>query len=159
MVLAADEIPHSLSATDRLEETMPDTPSWRVEDTVRLSDILADHGVDLIDVSSAGNHKAQKIGPILPATAYQAELSAAVKAAVGHKILVAAVGGIRDGKVAQEVLDKAQADVIFVGRWFQKNPATVWQFAEDLGVQINIAQQIEWVFVGRGSSVGRVKPN
>ena len=86
-------------------------------------------------------------------------MAAAIRSAVGDKVLVGTVGGIRDGKTAQEVLDKGQADVIFVGRWFQRNPAAVWQFAEDLDVKINIAQQIEWVFLGRGSSVGRAKLN
>ena len=138
---------------------MPDTPSWRIEETVKLAGVLAAHGVDLIDVSSAGNHPAQKVGGIAPGVAYQAHFAAAVKAAVGDKVLVSAVGGIRDGKTAQEVLDKGQADAIFVGRWFQKNPAAVWQFAEDLDVKINMTQQIEWVFLGRGSSVGRAKLN
>ncbi len=43
---------------------------------------------------------------------------------------------------------------MFVGRQFQKNPATVWAFAEDLGVKITVAHQIEWGFAGRGK-VGR----
>lgn len=34
---------------------------------------------------------------------------------------------------------------------YRKNPALVWQFAEDLGVDINIANQIKWAFGGRGS--------
>ncbi len=51
-------------------------------------------------------------------------------------------------------LVQGQADVVFVGRQFQKNPATVWAFAEDLGVKITVAHQIEWGFGGRGK-VGR----
>ena len=39
-------------------------------------------------------------------------------------------------------------------RAFQKNPGLVWQFAEDLGVAITVAHQIEWGFKGRGK-VGR----
>lgn len=69
---------------------------------------------------------------------------------MGHKVLVGAVGGITDGQTAQKILDDGQADVIFVGRHFQKNPGAVWQFAEDLGVQIYVAHQIEWGYVGRG---------
>ncbi|KAI0755189.1 FMN-linked oxidoreductase [Daedaleopsis nitida] len=140
-----------VSATDWLEESLPNEPSWRVEDTVRLAGILADHGVDLLDVSSGGVHPAQKIkgGP-----AYQASFAEAVKKAHGDKILVGTVGSITDGQTAQGVLDKGQADVVFVGRQFQKNPGVVWAFAEDLGVQLTVAHQIEWGFKGRGN-VGR----
>ncbi|KAH9939922.1 FMN-linked oxidoreductase [Amylocystis lapponica] len=140
-----------ISATDWL----PDQPSWRVEDTVRLAPILAEHGVDLLDVSSGGTHRAAQMGPREGRVAYQAPFSEAVKKAAGDKILVSAVGSINTGRVAQEVLDKEQADVIFAGRMFQKNPGLVWTFAEDLGVTITMAHQIEWPFAGRGSSVGR----
>ena len=138
-----------------MEESLPDTPSWRLADAVRLSSVLADHGVDLLDVSAAGNHHAQKFFFIRNAEAFQAHYSAAIKNSVGDKMLVGVVGGIRNGNTAQRLLDENQADVVFVGRWLQKNPALVWQFAEDLGVQISVAQQIEWPFRGRDSSVGR----
>ncbi|KAI0927134.1 hypothetical protein AcW1_007527 [Taiwanofungus camphoratus] len=138
-----------ISATDWLEES--NEPSWRSEDTVRLAGILADHGVDVIDVSTGGLHPAQKVkgGP-----AYQAPFAEAVKKAHGDKILVGTVGEITDGKTAQGALDKGQADVVFVARQFQKNPSSVWQFAEELGVDITVAHQIEWGFMGRGN-VGR----
>jgi hypothetical protein len=38
---------------------------------------------------------------------------------------------------------------VFVGRMFQKNPGLVWSFAEELGVEINVANQIRWGFGGR----------
>lgn len=140
---------------------MPDLPSWRIEDTVKLTGILADHGVDLIDVSSAGNHPRQSLTELRHAEAYHSDLSAQIKSAVGDKILVSAVGGIKDGKTAQAILDKQQADVIFIGRQFLRNPGTVWQFADDLGVQIKGANQIEWVFIGRGMgrALNMEKPN
>lgn len=40
----------------------------------------------------------------------------------GDKILVGSVGMITTGKIAQEILDKGQADAVLVGRAFQKNP-------------------------------------
>ncbi|CDO69103.1 hypothetical protein BN946_scf185042.g5 [Trametes cinnabarina] len=139
-----------VSASEWLEEVFPNEPSWRSEDTVRLAGVLAEHGVDLIDVSSSGNHPAQKIktGP-----AYQAHFAEAVKRAHGDKILVSAVGAINDGQLAQSVLDKGQADVVFVGRMFQKNPGLVWKFADDLGVEIHVAGQIAWGFRGRPKAV------
>lgn len=134
---------------------MPDTPSWTITDSIKLAGILADHGVDLLDVSSAGNHSSQTFPPLQLGEAFHADLSAAIKAAVGDKILIATVGGIKTGQTAQNVLTKKQADVVFVGRHFLKNPGAVWQFAEELGVRISVANQIEWGFFGRG--VGRTK--
>lgn len=84
----------------------------------------------------------------------QVPLSAAVRKAHGDKILVSTVGSITTGTLAQGVLDEGAADVVFVGRQFQKNPGTVWAFAEELGVTVTQSHQIEWGFVGRGT-VGR----
>jgi len=145
-----------ISATDWLEETLPDQPSWRIEDTVKFAGIIAEHGVDLIDVSTGGNHPAQsvKIGPLAHVdAAYQAPFAEAVKKAHGDKILVAAVGGIKTGTIASAVLDKEQADVVIVGRQFQKDPASVWTFAEELGVDIKVAHQIEWGFKARAKKI------
>ena len=49
-----------ISATDWLEEE-PNMDSWKVDDTVRLAGILAEKGVDLLDVSSGGIHPKQKV--------------------------------------------------------------------------------------------------
>ncbi len=49
-----------ISATDWLENE-PGMESWKVEDTVKLAEILTTKGVDLLDVSSGGNHPKQKI--------------------------------------------------------------------------------------------------
>ncbi|KAG0702065.1 hypothetical protein DFH29DRAFT_1048530 [Suillus ampliporus] len=135
-----------ISATEWLEEVLLNEPSWCIEDTVKLAGILAEHGIDFLDVSSSGSHPKAKMtfGP-----AYQAPLAQAVKQAVGDKLVVGCVGLITNGRIAQEVLDKGQADVILVGRQFQKNPATVWAFASDLGVAIKLANQIGWGFGSR----------
>ena len=49
-----------ISATDWLENE-EGMDSWKIEDTVRLAEILADKGVDLLDVSSGGLHPKQKV--------------------------------------------------------------------------------------------------
>ena len=137
---------------------LPNEESWRLDDTVKLAGILAEHGVDLLDVSSSGTSPKQKI--VAKEPAYQAPFSEAVKKAHGidtpRGLLVGAVGGIKTGEVAQAVLAKGRADVIFVGRQFQKDPAVVWTFADELGVQIKVANQMGWGFglskSGRGAS-------
>ncbi|TFK73404.1 FMN-linked oxidoreductase [Pluteus cervinus] len=139
-----------VSATDWLEESLPNEPSWRSEETVRLAPILREHGVDFLDVSTGGNHPLQRIkgGP-----AFQAPFAEAVKKGLNPshnpQLVIGSVGSIADGKVAQGVLDKGQADAVLVGRQFMKNPFAVWQFAEDLGVDVWLANQIRWPFAGR----------
>ncbi|KAL9099401.1 MAG: hypothetical protein Q9163_005099 [Psora crenata] len=133
-----------ISATDWLEEE-PGMDSWKVEDTVRLAEVIAPMGVDLLDVSSGGLHPKQKIkgGP-----GYQAPFAKAVKEKLGDKLAVGTVGTITNGKQANQLLEEG-LDLAICGRMFQKNPGLVWQFAEDLGVQINVANQIRWGFGGR----------
>merc|ERR1711981_626578 len=41
-------------------------------------------------------------------------------------------------------------DLIAAGRMFQKNPGLVWAFADDLGIEVRVANQIGWGFGGRG---------
>jgi len=63
---------------------------------------------------------------------------------------VGTVGGLSGGKVAQHILESNRADVIFVGRQFQKNPGQVWAMADEIGIQLHHANQIRWGFAGRG---------
>ena len=72
----------------------------------------------------------------------------AVKEKLGDKLAVATVGSITTGKLANQLLEEG-LDLAIVGRMFQKNPGLVWAFAEELGVEIQIANQIRWPFVGR----------
>ena len=122
-----------ISATDWLDTQKDEFPeSWTVEDTVRLAPLLAERGVDLLDVSSGGNHPSQKItsGP-----GYQAPFANAVKEKVGDSLFVSAVGSITNGPQAQKLLEEG-IDAVFVGRYLQKNPGIVWAFAEEVGVEI-----------------------
>lgn len=119
---------------------------------MRFASILAAHGVDLLDVSSGGLHPAQRIvfdnGDIesMPVLSYQAPFSEAVKKANGSEtgLLVGAVGEIKSGPIAEEILQEGMSDVVFVGRQFLRDPATVLTFAEQLGVKTRIANQFAW---------------
>ena len=71
---------------------------------------------------------------------------------MGDKMSVSTVGTIIHGPQAQSMVadkDGLGLDAVIVGRMFQKNPGVVWTFAEELGVQINVANQIGWGFGGR----------
>ncbi|KAL4803131.1 hypothetical protein BDV18DRAFT_145190 [Aspergillus unguis] len=138
-----------VSATDWIEESLP-KESWTANDTVRFAEALAAQGaIDLIDVSSGGVHPAQKIksGP-----AFQAPFAVAIKKAVGDKLLVATVGTITDGKMANKVLEEDGLDVTLVGRGFQKDPGLAWTFAQHLNVELSMASQIRWGFTRRGGT-------
>jgi 2,4-dienoyl-CoA reductase-like NADH-dependent reductase (Old Yellow Enzyme family) len=132
-----------ISATDWLEHETFD--SWKLDDTIKLATILADRGVDLIDVSSGGNHPAQAIkgGP-----GYQAPFAKEVKKAVGDKVLVSTVGTITEGRQANGWLEDG-LDMVAAGRWFQKNPGLVFSWADDLDTQVRMPNQIAWAFGGR----------
>ncbi|KAF7972070.1 hypothetical protein HWV62_19141 [Athelia sp. TMB] len=137
-----------ISASDLLEDALPHEPSWTMwrcaatrplpttADTLRLAPLIAAQTIRGFAGFGAGP--------------YQTHLAAAVKGAVGGALVVGAMGGIRTGAAAQAVLAKGEADVVFVGRWFQRDPALVWTFAEELGVEVFVARQIEWGFKGRG---------
>lgn len=141
-----------ISATDwfefdeRLRQEFPET--WTLAQSVRLAPLLADHGVDLVDVSSGGIHAKSAIA-IRSGPAYQVQFAQEIKKAVGNSLLVSAVGGIKTGALAEEVVQSG-IDVVQAGRWFQQNPGLVRAFANELGVKVRMARQIDWSFEGRG---------
>ncbi|KAK0609603.1 hypothetical protein B0T17DRAFT_501477 [Bombardia bombarda] len=145
-----------ISATDWLEGVKQYGPdkSWTVEQSIKFAELLAERGVDLLDVSSGGNHPLQRVqsGP-----GYQAPFAKAIKKVVGDKMLVGTVGSIRDGRLADELLvgkddiEDEPLDLVAAGRMFQKNPGLVWAWADDLDISICNANQIGWGFGGRAS--------
>lgn len=141
-----------LSATDWLEEVEEIKESWTGDDSVKLAVLLADKGVDLIDVSSGGNHPKQHPHA---KPAYQAPFAIKIKQAVGSKMAVGTVGSIDTAKLANELLEKDGLDLITVGRGFQKNPGLVFAWADDLGQQVQMPNQIRWGFGGRGKAAAK----
>lgn len=154
-----DDVPVFLrvSATDWLEGSLPAEKGWKLEDTVEFARALAAQGaIDLIDISTGGVHVAQKItsGP-----AFQVPHAAAVKKAVGDKLLVAAVGMINNGNLGEKILNEDDLDVILVGRAFQRDTGLAWQFAKDLDVEIAMAGQIRWGFTSFRNASEYIQPN
>lgn len=141
-----------ISATDWFEfndSSKKEFPeSWTISQSVQLAPLLADHGVDLVDVSSGGIHAKSAIA-IKSGPAYQVQFAQKIKEAVGQKMLVTAVGGIKTGTLAEDVI-RSGIDAVQAGRWFQQNPGLVRVFANELGVKVRLATQIDWSFEGRG---------
>ncbi|KAL4939497.1 hypothetical protein BDV06DRAFT_230977 [Aspergillus oleicola] len=87
-----------ISATDCLEDhpISAKTGSWDIASTIRLARLLPELGVDLLDVSSTGNHREQRIQPH---SSYQVDVAGQIRReiyAAGQNTLVGAVGLIRE---------------------------------------------------------------
>lgn len=110
-----------ISATDWAEG------GWSLEESVRLSSVLKDMGVDLIDCSSGGNvfHAIVPLGP-----GYQVPFSEAVRKT---GILTGAVGLITSAHFAESVLDEEKADLIFLAREMLRDPYFPLHAARELG--------------------------
>ena len=111
-----------LSATDWMEG------GWNIDETVELSKILKDSGVDLVDVSSAGLLPTAKI-PAGPG--FQTEFAARIRREAG--IPTAAVGLITSAAQADHVIRSQQADMVLIGREILRNPYWPLAAAQALG--------------------------
>lgn len=111
---------------------------WNIEESIKLSKILKEKGVDLIDVSSGGLVSHQKI-PVGPG--YQVHFAEKVKKETD--ILTGAVGLITEAKQAEEILNKDQADLILFARASLRNPNLPLDFAAALNDDINWPKQYE----------------
>jgi len=115
-----------LSATDWTDG------GWSLEETVELSRILHQKGVDLIDCSSGGNIAAAKI-PVGPG--YQVHFSEAIKKA---GIPTAAVGLITSAEQIKDILESGKADLVLLARELLRNP----YFA--LTATLKTEEEISW---------------
>jgi 2,4-dienoyl-CoA reductase-like NADH-dependent reductase (Old Yellow Enzyme family) len=146
-----------VSATDWLEKSMPEEKGWKLEDTIEFAKALTAQGaIDLIDISTGGVHSAQKINGT---GAFQVPHAAAVKKAVGDKMLVSAVGSINNGNLAEKIMNEENIDLILVGRAFQRDSGLAWAFAKDLDVEIAMAGQIRWGFNSFRNASEYIQPN
>lgn len=121
-----------LSGTDWAED------GWDIHSTVRLSALLKDMGVEVIDVSSGGAVSHQKI-TVIPG--YQVPLAKAVKTETG--IITGTVGIIHSGKQADEILTNHEADLILVGRAMLADPHFALRAAHQLNEKIDWPNQYE----------------
>ncbi|GAA2225363.1 NADH:flavin oxidoreductase/NADH oxidase [Streptomyces nogalater] len=119
-----------VSATDWLDHARTDTAgSWTLEDTVRLSARLVDHGVDLVDVSSGGIAAGVR-KPVAPG--YQVPFAAAVRH--GSGVPAAAVGLITEPRQAERIVATGRADAVLLGRELLRDPYWPRRAAGELGV-------------------------
>lgn len=114
-----------ISCTDWTEK------GWDVEEAVKLSAILKEKGIDLIDCSSGGIAPDAKI-PLRPG--YQVPFAEQIKRETG--ILTGAVGLITDPRQAEDILVNNQADIIIIARASLRDPYFPLHAAAALGEDI-----------------------
>lgn len=120
-----------VSATDWLDEG-----GWTADDSVRLADLLVDHGVDLFDVSSGGNAAGVRI-PLKPG--YQVPFAARIKAET--RMPVAAVGLITESDQAEKIVANGEADAVLLARELLRDPNFARRAAADLGASVPTPSQ------------------
>lgn len=146
-----------ISATEWMEDS--GEPSWDVEQSIELAKLLPGLDVDVLDVSSGGNHPKQQIKVH---TYYQTDLANQIHQAVedaGLTLGIAAVGRITEAKMARSLVqgtrdsseetvvveDKggkvAKVDLVLAARQFLRDPRWVLQIAQELGVAVKWPNQ------------------
>jgi len=114
-----------ISATDWTEG------GWSVEESVELSKILHEGGVDLMDVSSGGMVPRAKI-PVGPG--YQVPFAQRIRAEA--KLPAGAVGLITEPCQAEAIVAEGKADLVLLGRELLRDPRWPLRAARELGVEI-----------------------
>ena len=100
-----------ISATEYAEN------GWDQCDSVKLAHLLKEKKVDLVDVSSGGNIHGARISVF---DGYQVPFAAKIRKEAG--IATGAVGLITAKEQAENILQKEEADLIFVAREILRNP-------------------------------------
>ena len=133
-----------LEVTDAVRSAMPESMpllvrisasdwvegGWDIEESIELSRMLGDRGVDMMDVSSGGLDPGQKIvlGP-----GYQVPFATRIRNEAG--IPVAAVGLITESAQAESIVKDGLADVVLAGRAFLREPTFARRAAVELGLE------------------------
>ena len=111
-----------LSATDWVEG------GWDADQSVRLSALLKERGVDLVDVSTGGNVLADiPVGP-----SYQVPFARQIRE--GAEVPSAAVGMILTPEQAESIVADGDADAILLARAALREPSWPLRAAAELGL-------------------------
>ena len=121
-------LPDHLPLTVRLSCSDWAEGGWTLDDSIELSRLLRDVGVDLIDCSSGGTvpHAKIEIGP-----GYQVPFAEAIRAKAA--IPTAAVGLITQPKQADDIIRAGRADLVLIARRILRDPYWPIHAARELG--------------------------
>ncbi len=119
-----------ISATDWVEG------GWNADESVELARMLRGVGVDLVDVSSGGQTPDAKI-PVGPG--FQVEFAARIRREAG--MATAAVGLITEPAQANGIVERGEADLVFLAREMLRDPYWPLHAAAALGEEISWPKQ------------------
>jgi 2,4-dienoyl-CoA reductase-like NADH-dependent reductase (Old Yellow Enzyme family) len=156
-----------MSSTDVMEDTDLGNKlgSWDVESTIKVARQLPALGVDLLDVSSGGNHPGQRLNGVNTKD-YHVNIAGRIRDTIhldNLELLIGVVGMITTAEQAREIVEEggnqpekgpdaerevakdvaydkntrqAMADVVLVARQFLREPDWVLRVASKLGVDV-----------------------
>lgn len=102
-----------ISSTEWLEDTEIGKKygSWDVDSSIRLAKLLPELGVDLLDVSSGGNHPHQRIN-MFDSKDYQTRIASRIRSelkSAGLHLFIGAVGLITEAVQARDIVEEGGA--------------------------------------------------
>lgn len=103
---------------------------WSIEDSVRYAGVMAEHGVDVVDISTGGMRLDREKSLPARVRGFQVPFAERVRKDAG--VTTMAVGLIRDAQHAEDVLAEGQADLVAIGREALWNPNWPVQAALEL---------------------------
>jgi len=134
--IAREELPDStplfvrISAVDYLEG------GWTLEESLELSRLLKDEGVDLIDCSSGRIAQEEKF---LEYPGHQVPFAERIKGGAGVRTM--AVGMIKTYEQAEDIVSNGRADLVAVGREFLRDPYLPLRWAKQAGIEPEVPRQ------------------
>jgi 2,4-dienoyl-CoA reductase-like NADH-dependent reductase (Old Yellow Enzyme family) len=134
-----------ISATDWAPESLG--ASWDLPQSVAFAKLMKNEGVDLIDVSTGGNHPAQQI-PLGPG--YQVHHGETIRRQAD--IPTGSVGMITEPAQADQIVRTGQADLVLLARELLRNPYWPLHAAEALH------QQTPWPVQYARAASGKTEP-
>lgn len=126
-----------ISATDWMDQ------GWTIEDSKWLSKKLSQFGIDIVDVSTGGTVPQANI---TVGSGYQLPFASAIKREIKDNLIVGTVGLITNAHQAETILTNGDADLIFIGREFLRNPYFALAAAGELRSQPPTPKPYELAF-------------
>lgn len=126
-----------ISAVDYLD----DEKAWKIEDSIILSSVLKQIGVDLITASAGGFVFLDK-SRVFPS--YQVPFAEKIKAETG--MLTGAVGAINEARQANDIIASGKADLAVMAREFLRDPYFPLHAANELNETITVPFQYKRAF-------------
>ncbi|KAJ3201401.1 hypothetical protein HDU67_001365 [Dinochytrium kinnereticum] len=106
---------------------------WTIDDSVKLSNVLKELGVDAIDASSGGVGPMETGGDYLK-PGYNIPFAERIRKDTG--LITGSPGNVTEAQQAEDILSSGRSDLIFLGRELLRNPSWVLEAAAKLGAEV-----------------------